>query len=955
MLPLLIAIALHAEETPQSPSPAGVRFFEQKIRPVLLKHCYSCHSAEAKKSRGGLLVDSRAALLKGGDAGPAVVPGKPLESLLLKAIRHDGLMMPPKDRLSAEVVADFEAWIKMGAPDPRDGKAATSVAGIDLAAGKQFWSFRPPVHVPVPAVKDSDWPRGDLDRFVLAALERQSIRPVRDAEAMVWLRRVTFDLTGLPPSAEEIASFESDTRPDARERVVDRLLASSAFGERWGRHWLDVARYADSNGKDENLTFHEAYLYRDYIIEAFNGDRSFADLVREQVAGDLLPYLNPVQRERQLIGSGFLVIGPKVLADRDQVRRKLDVVDEQIDTIGRTFLGLSLGCARCHDHKFDPIPTSDYYALAGIFTSTRTLDGFKLGNPVVSGWSLRPMSPEDDKRQTAFKSHEASLKKLTDQLTKAKTELKSAEERSTMRMPSRLAGIVVDDVEAKQVGEWKASVFTKPFVGKGYIHDDRTGDGKKSVLFTPKLPNAGIYEVFMAYTPGASRASNVPVTVKHAGGEKTVTLDQTKKPGLDGLFSSIGTYRFDKDATISITNKGTNGHVIVDAVRLIPIGETPKVVATAAPMGIPPEVKEQIAKAKKRVAELEADVAKMKATAPPAARLVMAPRDEDKAADLRIHIRGSHQTLGTTVPRGTLQVASWGESLKITSGSGRRELGEWLADARNPLTARVFVNRVWSHLFGEGIVRSVDNFGTQGEAPTHPELLDRLALDFIESGWSVKGLVRRLTLSRTYALAVAHDGRAASADPENRLLWRAYRRRLEAEPIRDAVLTVAGTLDRRIGGSVVRELPERAITNESQGGIETEGHTRRSVYLPVIRNGLPGIFEVFDFADPDVATGKRDVTTVPTQALYLLNSRFVIAQARKAADRLLAIEDQAARVRHLYRSALGRSPTEPETQSARRFVAEFQADLGGKPESEREAWAALVQAVFGCTEFRFVE
>ncbi|MGL4550590.1 MAG: DUF1553 domain-containing protein, partial [Gemmataceae bacterium] len=328
---------------------------------------------------------------------------------------------------------------------------------------------------------------------------------------------------------------------------------------------------------------------------------------------------------------------------------------------------------------------------------------------------------------------------------------------------------------------------------------------------------------------------------------------------------------------------------------------------------------------------------------------------EEVQADARIHVRGSHETLGASVPRGTLQVASWGGPMKVTAGSGRRELAGWLADGRNPLTARVFVNRVWGHLFGEGIVRTVDNFGVQGEAPSHPELLDALALDFVEAGWSAKALVRRLVLSRAYGLAVAGDGRSAAADPENRLLWRAHRRRLEAEPIRDAILTVAGSLDRRMGGPVVAELPDRAITNESKGGIETEGHTRRSVYLPVIRNGLPGIFEVFDFADPDVATGKRDATTVPTQALYLLNSRFVIAQARRAADRLLTAEDGPARVRRLYRAALGRSPSEPESQAAQRFVAEFQADLGGKPGAEREAWAALVQAVFGCTEFRFVE
>jgi hypothetical protein len=393
----------------------------------------------------------------------------------------------------------------------------------------------------------------------------------------------------------------------------------------------------------------------------------------------------------------------------------------------------------------------------------------------------------------------------------------------------------------------------------------------------------------------------------------------------------------------------------VDAVRLIPPGEPQKVEAKPAEKGLSPEQKARLEAVRKKVGELEKLEAQLKASTPAEPRLVMAPMEEPKPSDLRIHIRGSHETLGPSVPRGTLQVVSWGEPLTIGEGSGRRELADWLADRRNPLTARVYVNRIWKHLFGEGLVRTVDDFGVQGEPPSHPELLDALALEFMDKGWSTKQLVRKLVLSRTYGLAVLSDPVAEQADPENRLLWRANRRRLEAEPIRDAMLAIAGNLQRSMGGPVVSHLPERAITNESKGGIETDTNTRRSVYLPVIRNGLPGIFEVFDFADPDVAIGRRDTTTVATQALYLLNSRFVIAQARAAADQLLPLGDDVSRVRQLYRAALGRLPTEPEIKTAQAFVAEFKADLGDKPGSEREAWAALVQAIFGCTEFRFVE
>ena len=374
---VMLSAVLCAAET--KPTVAGVAFFEAKVRPVLVKHCYSCHSAEAKKARGKLVVDTRAGLLAGGETGPAVVPGKPLSSLLLKAVRHDGLAMPPTDRLSAAIVADLEKWVRMGAPDPRDGKAIATGATIDVEKGRRFWAFQPPRPSVPPIVRDTAWSHGPIDRFLLARLEAKGLRPAPDADRATLLRRVSLDLTGLPPTLAESEAFLEDRAPDALPSVVDRLLASPGFGERWGRHWLDVVRYADSNGKDENLTFHEAFRFRDHIIRSFNIDKPFDRLAREHVAGDLLPASTPEQREDQLTATGFLVIGPKVLADRDAARRKMDVLDEQIDTLGRGFMGLTLGCARCHDHKFDPVPTADYYALAGIFASTRTLDGFKLG------------------------------------------------------------------------------------------------------------------------------------------------------------------------------------------------------------------------------------------------------------------------------------------------------------------------------------------------------------------------------------------------------------------------------------------------------------------------------------------------------------------------------------------------------------------------------------------------
>ncbi len=936
--------------------PTGVQFFEAKIRPVLVKECYSCHSAESKKVKGGLLLDTRDGLRKGGESGPAVVPGKLTESLIIKALRHDEIAMPPKQKLPDEVIADFERWINMGAPDPRDGKAVVAARNIDIEAGRKFWAFQPPRRAELPKLVDTAWPRSDIDRFILAGLEAKGLKPARDAERATLVRRASVALIGLPPTPEEIDEALADKSEQWFEKVVDRLLASKHFGERWGRHWLDVARYADSNGKDENLTFHDSWRYRDYVIASFNQDKPYNRFVMEQVAGDLMPGDSQAQKDEQLTGSGFLVLGPKVLADRDQLKRKMDVVDEQVDTIGRAFLGLTLGCARCHDHKFDPIPTADYYGMAGIMASTRTLDSFKLGNPIVSGWMLRPLGADGEAKLLAQKEHQKKLTALADQIKKIKAELKGHEDKATMRLPGALVGITVDDKDAKRVGMWRASMFSRPYVGEGYIHDDKSGKGEKSVIFTPKLPKAGEYEVFVSYTATKGRSTNTPVTVKYADGEKTILVNQEETPKLDGMFHSVGKFRFaaGSTGTVTISNKDTTGYVIVDAVRWVPVGALGNDPEMA--MGVPTEVKDRIADAQKKLKQLEEEEKTLKGQAPTSPPLVLAAKDDAKPADIRINIRGNPHSLGAETPRGFLQVTTTSARPSIAAGqSGRLEMAQWLADPSNPLTARVMVNRVWQHLMGEGIVRTVDNFGVQGEKPSHPELLDALTLRFVEEGWSVKKLIRAIMLSRTYQLATSNDATALKADPDNRLCGRASRRRAEAEVIRDTVLLVSGKLDRAMGGSAVATLGERAIDNESRGGLMTETNTRRSVYLPVVRNDLPQLFDVFDFADPDVTTGRRDATTVATQALYLMNSAFAQENAKITAKRLLEMKtDDAGRLTDLYRRALGRAPTEKETAAALKFVTEFKKGLKSK-EPDVDAWSAVCSAVFGCTEFRFVE
>jgi hypothetical protein len=781
-LSLLTALAV-------APAPraadSGVEFFEKKIRPVLAEHCYRCHST-AKKQRGGLVLDSRNGIRKGGESGPAVVPGKPKESLLLQAVRyHEEPRMPPKGKLPDSIITDLEKWIAMGAPDPR----ATATAGktakpLDVQEGRKFWAFQPPRPYAVPKVKDASWPRSDVDAFLLAGLEAKGLRPAADAERAVLLRRAYFDLIGTPPSLEQIDAFIRDCSPDAFARVVDDLLASPHFGERWGRHWLDVARYAESSGGGRSLLFPDAWRYRDYVLDAFNTDTPYDRFIIEQIAGDLLPADTPEQRRRQLIATAFLVLGPTNYEEQKKDLLEMDVVDEQLDTIGRAFLGLTIGCARCHDHKFDPIPTRDYYALAGILHSTRTLV-----HDNVSRWVEQPL-PVSAAQEEAIKKQETIIADLKNRIKEAKA--------------------------AK------------------------------------------------------------------------------------------------KDKAV--------------------------------------------------VAELEKELRKESAGGP-RRPVAMTVRDEDRVEDCAICIRGSIANRGAKVPRGFLQVASAGSPPVLPAKeSGRRELATWLASPDNPLTARVMVNRIWHHLFGAGLVRTVDNFGTVGERPSHPELLDYLALRFVQDGWSVKKIIRLLMLSHVYQMSSCSEGRGARdegrekkgsrpsslaprpffQDPENRLLSHMNRRRLDAECLRDAMLCVSGRLDRSAGGPTIK----KGTTSEIAYRFDD---TRRGVYTPIFRNKLQELFEAFDFGDPNLVTGRRNVSTVATQALYLMNSPFVMEQAQHAAKALLNVPklDDGGRVDRAYRLTLGRRPTPRERDIALKYIAAYSGERSA-------AWERFYQALFACIDFRYV-
>ncbi|MBI2481944.1 MAG: PSD1 domain-containing protein, partial [Planctomycetia bacterium] len=740
----------------------------------------------------------RAGIRRGGESGPAVVPHEVDESLLLSALRHESFEMPPDRKLADSIIADFEKWIAMGAPDPREGEVRASPKVVDIEAGRKFWCFQPIARPHVPAASDDRWPATDVDRFILDRLESKGFAPVADADRRTLLRRVYFDLIGLPPTPEQINAFLQNDSPDAFDQVVDKLLRSPQFGERWGRHWLDVVRFAESSGGGRTLLFPDAWRYRDYVIEAFNNDLPYDQFVKQQIAGDLMVTPDLHEKRRQITATAFLLLGPTNYEMQDKETLEMDIVDEQLDTLGKAFLGMTLGCARCHDHKFDPIPTHDYYALAGILKSTQSVI-----HSNVSQWNEVPL-PMSARDEAIFKQAAEQIVALDADLKSLKAELSKIGGRpgdgAKSIDPASLPGIVVDDTQAAKRGSW---------------------------------------------------------TLSH-----------------------------------------------------------------------------QIKMLERKIVELQ--------SSSPHRDVAMAVTDLEKVGNIPVSIRGLVRNPGEIVPRGFLQVASGDETPRIDHDqSGRMQLAEWIADSQNPLTARVIVNRVWYWLYGRGLVRTVDNFGATGDTPSHPELLDYLATKFVEDGWSVKKLVRHLLISRTYRMSSQSNAQAIAVDPDNRLLWRMNRRRLDAESIRDSLLMIGGNLDLTIGGSNIKE------GTKSEYGYEFNS-PRRSVYMPVFRNELPPIFATFDFADPNTQIGSRTSSTTAPQALLLMNHPLVMIQSEAAAERLLSRKELTSlqRIDRAYEQVLGRLPNEREADLAARFV-------GDSVQPAR--WGLLYQTLFQSLDFRYVQ
>ncbi len=954
-----------------APPANSIDFFEQRIRPVLVEHCYECHGDESEQA-GGLSLDSKTGWEVGGDSGPAIVPGDAAASRLFRAIASldAELEMPPDGKLPSGVIEDFRHWVDAGAIDPRQDHAPPSPKqhgeSIDWEAGRQHWAYKPVQKIVPPPLQDSPsnstWARHPIDHFVLRRLQEHALQPSEPADRATLMRRLSFDLTGLAPPPERLQSFiDAQDEPAAYERIVDDLIASPDFAHRFARHWLDVTRYAESVTL-RGLVFSQAWRFRDYVIQSIDEDRSWKEVILEHLAGDLLACDSIQARQRAQVAVTFLCMGNSNLEDQQKRALDMDFIDEQLDTIGRALLGQTLGCARCHDHKFDPIPTSDYYALAGILHGSVGID-----HANVSRWIENPL-PLPPQEQQQFDRWSAELERVKQEMAALNKQLQKHDSSAPASLSSSsLPGVVVDNVAARRVGDWQESSHTKPFVDAGYIHDQNRGRGEKSLTFQPEDLPPGGYEVRISYCAAAGRSSRVPVTVFSADGEQTVVINQRKRPAVDGLWQSLGTFRFEPggQAFVMLSNEGADGHVIGDAVHFLPLNAPPAKAKRVA--GDPPAVNDSaasvaVAELKGRQRELTAEQAALqKQLASQATAMGLRPRSG--AGDLPIHIRGSIHSLGPTAERGVLRIiAGENQKLEIAEGScGRLEMAHWIADDANPLTTRVLANRVWLWVMGQGLVRTPDNFGTTGQAPTHPELLDWLSDRLVHDGWSLKRLVKQIVMSATYrqssALPARDDPRWA-IDPDNRLWWRSDRKPVSAEAIRDSVLAISGELDPTMFGSRIRSGTNSDYEYQHDPYI-------RSIYMPAFRNSIPEVLEAFNFTDPSFVTGQRGRGIVAQQALLILNHPWFADRAAAAARRnLLEFEgDVAARIRQAFLQTLSRFPTPAESESAANFFDSAHqsfrvANAKQSPEDARidpaaqHALTELYHGLFATAEFR---
>lgn len=1190
-IPSSLVVALSLLNSLSCSAADDFEFFESNIRPVLVQHCYECHSADAAIPKGGLQLDQRDTILSGGDSGPAVVPGKPGESHLLSALKYDEFEMPPKGKLPDSVIADFERWIQMGAPDPRSGDVAKKPAAIDYARAAEFWAFKIPVKHAPPQVLDSSWPRGDIDRFVLHRLEERQMKPAPQADRRTLIRRAYFDLIGLPPEPEAVERFVRDTSEAAFEKVIDELLASPHYGERWARYWLDLARYAEDQAHTFKARMYpQGYIYRDWVVNALNDDMPYDDFLRLQIAGDQMELEQPHRHRAAL---GLFALGPVYYQDNgEQAKALADEWDDRIDTLMRGTQALTVSCARCHDHKYDPISMEDYYGLAGIFASSeyrelpavadevvvakrkadqavqdqqleintllthnapaarlklidqipqymlatwkvmqsdaggkkekkqieKVADDAKLNRELLQRWVLwlsddaKPVAVEHDqihlnawreflKIQRSAKDRDeakvnAELTAIAQQLQSEaasilhqRDELRrqfgdnfafvSANDRATVEPGTIPLGNLFDDKKGALLA---SAVVSDPFrseasteslgvvrVAHGWGSDTQIAEGIqfnfKSIGSDSRQhgeitndgwsAEGGIRTQGMKCSPSIGRTE--PGIGMHANALMTVDLDEIRRAGLipagqpmtfkvdraginddsfgagssvhiavlvskphrkDSTFDAIiagyvdgqpaevaendTVYYFDGEIpepieadgrfvsfdvpipadarylTIAATgaqvseteNTISSDHAVLSNARLMfdaAATQVAEVKDAPAMEELSDEEKSQRQTNATLLSELFDDrgvlglpadqIGSLLEGEPAEALAAMSKELESRkkssdaikvmmahalndgtGRDLKIYLAGDPKKQGDVAQRSFPAIFTSGKRQAFDShGSGRRELAEAIASADNPLTARVMVNRVWAGHFGSGIVRTLSNFGELGDRPSHPELLDFLAAGFMESGWSLKQLHRQIMLSATYQQSSSGDAANMESDPENRLLWRMNRRRLEVEPWRDAVLSVSGQLNAEVGGPSLE-------LNDS--------HRRRTLYGYISRHRLNNLLRLFDFPDPNITAGERTVTTVPLQQLFVLNSDFMVSQSRAFAARLQnESATNEARINLAFELLFGRQPTADERAAAVEFLG-MPATADGDKLSLLEQYCL---ALLGTNEFAFVD
>ena len=878
--------AVAAPPAAEKISPENHQLFEKKIRPVLAEHCYSCHSTKAEKLRAALLLDSKQGLLTGGTSGPAIVPGKPEKSLLINSLKttdKDDMMPPKGDRLSAAVIADFELWIKIGAPDPRtENASAVAALKVDWEKAKTHWAYQPVQAPALPTVKDkTKWAKTALDKHVLAKLESKGLEPTPAADKRTLIRRAAYDLTGLPPAPQEVSDFLADSSPDAFAKVVDRLLASPAYGERWGRHWLDVARYADTTG-DRNVNakrpanYAFAWTYRDYVIKAFNEDVPYDRFITEQIAADRVA----ADDRTKLAAMGFLTVGKRFMGNVNEV------IDDRIDVITQGLMGVTAACARCHDHKFDPVSQKDYYALHGIFASSEEPEE----EPII----MKRGTEKD------FADYQEKIQAIEE----------------------RIAGIT-------EVEHGKVLVGFRGQVDKylAVAHQVANSPGKKAPIVRDKGLDPDIFDHWQDYLKTAAKehdpifapwlafaalkqgefASQAATLAK-----QFATNADKDKPVNPLVAKALASVKLDGIADVA----ELYGKLFKDAAKAKekPEGDAGALYAVLhgkdSPINLNKAGFNRVIGVRIRNAEAaeKTKLDEVRRTHPGSPVRAMALSDRNNPKDSFVMIRGEPNNRGPVVKRRFMEILGGSDDKAFKNGSGRLDLARELTSKENPLTARVFVNRVWNWHFGDAIVRSLGDFGLRSEPPSNQALLDYLAWQFMADGWSIKKLHRSIMLSATWQQAVRDNDRNYRIDPGNAYFWRQNLQRLDFESLRDTLLVLGGKaeFDQRGGPSI-------DLSSES---------ARRTIYGTVDRAKIPDAYRIFDFANPDMTAPNRVLTTVPLQALYLMNNPFVVVQSRNISSRpeLLSGTKDEEKISFLYQLFFQREPKAVEMQLALAYL-----------------------------------